>query len=62
MGPELFCVPVADMRIVLDAWKVLVEKFNLKQLGPTEIKMMDDALANIVQFTKRPKIKFTNKK
>lgn len=51
---ELLCVPVSDMRTVLDAWATVVQKYNDKELTPAIIKQMDDALANIVQFTKRP--------
>lgn len=51
---ELLCVPVSDMRVVLDTWKDVVEKFNKTDLNGDDIKKMDDALANIIQFTKRP--------
>ncbi len=51
---DLLCVPVSDMRGVLDSWNRIVEKYNNKDLDAETIKNMDDALANIVQFTKRP--------
>ena len=51
---DLLCVPVSDMRVVLDSWNRIVEKYNNKDLDAETIKNMDDALANIVQFTKRP--------
>lgn len=56
---ELLCVPLKDMKTVLDSWKNLVEQFNKGSLSVGVIKEMDDALSNIVQFTKKPAVKFT---